>query len=135
MSKVWTFMGIIIATAFLLKFAGIDNGLSSFLVNVGLSTTGTTLGMNNFLFAIVGVFSVVLVGTAVAGLISGSAPDFLFLAPFAAATLISFIGIFTTITNYPFSTEFYFIRYIVLFIWGLLGFMFTFGLIEWVFGR
>lgn len=134
MSKAWTFMMIITTTALLLHLAGLGTGIEPLLLKLGLLSSDTSITsseLNTYLLYVLGS----VVGVAIiAGFFTKSSFDYVIVAP-VAATFFVFAEIFVTIINHPFSVDYYWVKYIILIIWGGLGVGFLLSLFDWAFNR
>jgi len=133
MSKVWNTMIMILGTTFLLKLGGLPIGLDWLFSFIGIS--GSYWYSNNaFWVAIATLFATATAAGIVIGFFTKASFEWAVLTSFASATLITFAGAFVAIINYANNFDSW-VAYLILSLYGIMGALFIFSLVEWVFNR
>lgn len=136
MSKVWTYVTVILGLAVVLTLGGINvPGVQSILKFVGWDIQNGTFDIISGLFwaAIVGSLGLAVLKGLTPGFLTSSNFYWVILAPFVTATMVTYIAIFAAIINYANGLSSW-VAYIIIPIWGVFGVGFAFALYEWVFG-
>ena len=139
MSKVANMAFILLGITLLLQLAGIPTGLGWLFNYIGLTSNSTGLiGFSGSLSPIWIALLVIFGAASATGILIGyftkSAFEWSVLALYAIPIAILFVSTFVSISNYAAGMDDW-IRNIVITIYGLLGFGFLWGLLDWVFGR
>ena len=142
MSKLANTSILLLGVTLLLQLAGIPTGLQSLFNLVGLNIgssglTGFSGQSSTFAQGIIGVGGLfALAGAAgiIGGLLTRCSFEWAVLAAYASGIVIIFIATFVSIINYAASMDGW-IRNSVIFVYGLLGVAFIWGVMDWVFNR
>lgn len=135
MGKLWTFITLNIGLMILLQAAGIAGFFGLAYSFFGL-TDSTTINTSQFVTAVIALFGLSTASSVIIGFFGRTSPEFAFLAPFAAANLIVFIGTFVGIIKYAGENNFAsWIAFPIYAVFSVLLIGFIFSLVDWVFGR
>jgi len=130
--KVWFYITLSVALAFIFELAGIPVA-SNLLSYVGISTTGFTIKTAAFYLAIFGGAGILIgiIGGLTVGYLTKSPPENFIILPFIVSGATLFLTTFYGIANYA-STNYSgtWVEYITLFLVGILSIGFVVSLVE-----